>query len=151
METTEPETGRQAYQWTRRASGMERRRFLAGAVLVTTAGCLGADDSYPGGTLVVENRATERLSVTVTAMERSPRFSRTVGERETSVERSFVDADRGEAVRLDARIGDTADPALATFEFLPAGGDTAPPEVARLVVRGPVEAEAEWSATAASE
>lgn len=130
---------------------MERRRFLAGAVVVVTAGCLGVDDGYPAGTLVVENQATRGLAVTVTAAERSPRFSRTVGGGETSVERSFVDADPGESVRLVARIGDSVDPGPATFEFLPAGGETAPAEVARLVVSGPVEAEAEWRATAASE
>ncbi|WP_135661761.1 hypothetical protein [Halorhabdus rudnickae] len=135
----------------------DRRQFLAtvGSTfgVASVSGCLeilsidSTAQSYPGGTILVENAAERSLAVSVTVAEDEydASLETTVSGGETHVRRGFVAADAGAVVTLTARLGDRGDP--TTFDFLPAGGEkNARPEVARLTIHNAVEASADWTA-----
>jgi len=136
---------------------VQRRRYLR-----ATAGCLGAvslagcagilptgdqGPEYPGGTLLVENTGDSSVPVSVqTKLDQYDASLHTeVAAGETTVRRAFVTAEQGDIVTLEARLGETGD--RMRFQFLPAGGDDSPPEVARLTFENAVEASATWTAT----
>lgn len=136
---------------------MHRRKYitaLGGSLaLVSLSGCAGIlptssddDPEHPGGTLVVENTADSALGVTVSIVQRddSPQVETDVPAGETVTEREFISAPEGEVVTLSAVIGDDGDP--TTFDFLPGGGEDAPPEVAQLSIENSVEESATWTA-----
>lgn len=135
---------------------MQRRRYLTTVATGLAGGVAGCVDrlpggenepSYPGGTLVVENAGDASVRVTVTATPDA--FEATldtdVAGGATVVRRAFVTGDPGDIATLEARLGETGDP--ISFQFLPAGSDDAPPEVARLTFENAVEASATWTAT----
>lgn len=139
---------------------LNRRRFL------TTSGCYlgisslsgcagllsnGSDGlDYPSGTVIVENTDDTSLAVSITVVEDEydAEINGTVSGGETLVRREFVTADDGDVVTLAAKLGDSGD--ATRFQFLPAGKDDAPSEVARLTVKNAVEASATWTATKGS-
>jgi hypothetical protein len=136
---------------------MQRRGYLR-----AVGGCIGAmsvsgcaeslpggnqDPEYPGGTLVVENTGDAPVRVSVnTKLERYDATVDTdVSGGESLVRREFVTANQGDIVTLAAQLGETGD--RIRFQFLPAGGEGSPPEVARLTFENAVEASATWTAT----
>jgi hypothetical protein len=137
--------------------GMQRRRYLRaiGGCLgaVSVSGCTGIlpgdnqDPEYPGGTLVLENTGNNAVPVSVeTKLDQyDASLDTEVAAGTTVVRREFVTADQGEIVTLVAQLGSTGD--AIRFQFLPAGGETSPREVARLTFENAVEASATWTAT----
>jgi len=123
--------------------------------VVSLTGCSGIPGSnqnpeYPGGTLVVENTGDSpvRVSVNTKLDQFEGTLDTEVTGGETVVRREFVTAESGDIVTLEARLGETGE--LIRFQFLPAGGDDSPPEVAQLTFENAVEASATWTATSGS-
>jgi hypothetical protein len=139
---------------------MQRRRYLRaiGGCLgaVSVSGCTGIlpgdnqDPEYPGGTLVLENTGNNAVTVSVeTKLEQyDASLDTEVAAGTTVVRREFVTATQGEIVTLVAQLGSTGDE--IRFQFLPAGGEDSPPEVAQLTFENAVEASATWTATSGS-
>jgi hypothetical protein len=136
---------------------MERRRYLCaiGGCLgaPSVSGCIGSlpgsnqEPEYPGGTLVVENTGNNAVPVSVeTKLDQyDASLDTEVAAETTVVRREFVTANQGEIITLVAQLGSTGDE--IRFQFLPAGGEDAPPEVAQLTFENAVEASATWTAT----
>jgi len=138
---------------------MQRRQYFRVTMsclgVVSLTGCSGIPGSnqnpeYPGGTLVVENTGDSpvRVSVNTKLDQFEGTLDTEVAGGETVVRREFVTAESGDIVTLEARLGETGD--LIRFQFLPAGGDDSPPEVAQLTFENAVEANATWTATKGS-
>ncbi len=139
---------------------MERRQCLRATVacfsIVSLSGCAGflpgdnQDPEYPGGTLVVENTGDSPVRVSVnTKLDRyDGSLDTEVAGGETVVRREFVTAESGDIVTLEAQLGETGE--LIRFQFLPAGGEDSPPEVAQLTFKNAVKASAAWTATSGS-
>lgn len=137
--------------------GMQRRRYLRaiGGCLgvVSVSGCTGVlpdgnqDSEYPGGTLVLNNTGNNAVPVSVeTKLEQyDGSLDTEVAAGTTVVRREFVTANQGEIVTLVAQLGSTGDE--IQFQFLPAGGEASPPQVAQLTFENEVEASATWTAT----
>lgn len=137
--------------------GMERRRYLCaiGGCLgaASVSGCTGIlpgsnqEPEYPGGTLVVENTGNNPVPVSVeTKLEQyDASLDTEVAAETTAVRREFVTANQGAIITLVAQLGSTGDE--IRFQFLPAGGEDTPPEVAQLTFENAVEASATWTAT----
>ncbi len=136
---------------------MQRRRYLravgGGVGAVSLSGCAelvpgeGQTPAYPGGTLVVENTgdAPVRVSVDTELDQYDATADTDVSGGHTVVRRELVTAEQGDVVTLQAQLGGTGD--RISFQFLPTGGETAPPEVARLTFENAVGASAMWTAT----
>ncbi|WP_302081038.1 hypothetical protein [Salinibaculum rarum] len=139
---------------------MQRRQYFRATVgcfgAVSLSGCSGIlpggnqNPEYPGGTLVVENTGDSpaRVSVNTKLDQYDASLDTEVAGGETVVRREFVTADEGDIVTLKAQIGKTGE--LLRFQFLPAGGEDSPPEVAQLTFENAVEASATWTATSGS-
>jgi hypothetical protein len=138
---------------------MQRRQYFRVTMsclgVVSLTGCSGIPGSnqnpeYPGGTLVVENTGDSpvRVSVNTKLDQFEGTLDTEVTGGETVVRREFVTAESGDIVTLEARLGETGE--LIRFQFLPAGGDDSPPEVAQLTFENAVEASATWTATSGS-
>lgn len=139
---------------------MQRRQCLRAIVgcfgMVSLTGCSGIirsgsqDPAYPGGTLVVKNTGDSPVRVSVNT--KSDQFDGTLDTEiaggETVIRREFVSAESGDIVTFEARLGETGE--LIRFQFLPAGGEDSPPEVAQLTFENAVEASATWTATSGS-
>lgn len=136
---------------------MQRRQYLR-----TIGGCLGAvsvcgctgilpgsnpEPEYPGGTLVVKNIGNNAVPVSVeTKLDQyDALFNTEVAAETTVVRREFVTANQGEIITLVAQLGSTGDE--IRFQFLPAGGEDTPSEVAQLTFENAVEASATWTGT----
>lgn len=138
--------------------GVRRRAVLGGVAAIVVSGCLGVlPDSeqggpqYPGGTVVVEHTGSTPAQVTVRMTDPDQRVvvDTTVDPGTTVVRRRAVTVSTGTVVTLAADLGDGGDP--ISFEFLPSGTTTAPPEVAVLTIQSDVTASAEWTATAGTD
>ena len=139
---------------------MQRRKCLRATVgcfgMVSLSGCSGilsggnAEPEYPGGTLIAENTGDNpvRVSVNTKLDEYDGSLDAEVAGGETVIRREFVTAESGDIVTLEARLGETGE--LMRFQFLPAGGEDSPPEVAQLTFENAVEASATWTATSGS-
>jgi hypothetical protein len=136
---------------------MQRRRYLRaiGGCLgaVSVSGCTGIlpgsneEPEYPGGTLVIKNTGNNAVPVSVETKldEYDASLDTEVAAGTTVVRREFVTAEQGEIVMLIAQLGSTGDD--IRFQFLPAGGEDTPPEVAQLTFENAAEASATWTAT----
>lgn len=136
---------------------MQRRRYLraigGGLGAVAVSGCTellpGANQEpeYPGGTLVLENTGNNAVPVSVeTKLDQyDASLDTEVAAGTTVVRREFVTANQGDIVTLVAQLGSTG--GEIRFQFLPAGGEDSPPEVAQLTFENAVEASATWTAT----
>jgi hypothetical protein len=89
-----------------------------------------------------------RVSVSTKLDQYDASLDTEVAGGETVVRREFVTADEGDIVTLEAQLGNTGE--LLRFQFLPAGGEDSPPEVAQLKFENAVEASATWTATSGS-
>lgn len=137
--------------------GMQRRRYLraigGGLGTVSVSGCTeilpggNQEPEYPGGTLLLENTGNNAVSVSVeTKLDQyDASLDTEVAAGTTVVRREFVTANQGEIVTLVAQLGSTGEE--IRFQFLPAGGEDSPPEVAQLTFENAVEANATWTST----
>jgi hypothetical protein len=89
------------------------------------------------------------VSVSVANRDDSPQFETDIPVGETVTEREFITASEVEIVTLSAVIGGEGEP--TTFEFLPGGGNDAPPEIAHLSIENAVEKSATWTARPGTE
>ncbi|WP_141212002.1 MULTISPECIES: hypothetical protein [unclassified Halorubrum] len=136
---------------------MERRQYLQAIGgcfgVVSISGCTeilpgsNQESEYPGGTFLVENTGNNAVPVSVeTKLDQyDASLDIEVAAGTTVARPEFVTANQGEIVTLVAQFGSTGD--AIRFQFLPAGGEDTPPEVAQLTVENAVEASATWTAT----